>query len=213
MASLNSSDWSEHGVSKENWVGRVVGHLSAYSVEKNNTSTSGRAALSPVDAAITDAVFFVLEKIGLDMKHPSPITKDLPLVSNPSPVILSVVAYLVVVWVWTWHIKSAGLKPRQQDPLPLQWLVILHNLFLCGLSLFMGLGMVSEAFRNGYSFWGNRPSDKEYTMGYLIYIFYASKLYEFMDTLAGLVWSMLHASLPLCCEKRGCSGCEGSWGL
>lgn len=127
---------------------------------------------------------FLKDFVELDMRKPSTITAGLPLVSSPTPVVLAIFAYIVVVWLWSSYIRRVGLKPRSQDPGWLRALVVVHNWFLCCLSFYMGCGIISEARHHGYSFFGNSGNDGEVKMGFYIYIFYVSKLYEFMDTVS-----------------------------
>lgn len=132
-----------------------------------------------------DAIVFKVlgpEFVGLDLRRPSAITADWPLVRSPTPVLLAIVTYIVTVWLWSSSIRRAGLKPRSHDPKWLQALVVVHNSFLCALSFYMGVGILTEARRHKYSLWGNHGGDDQAKLGFYIYIFYVSKLYEFMDT-------------------------------
>ncbi|XP_024403411.1 uncharacterized protein [Physcomitrium patens] len=155
------------------------------------TSSFGSNLKSPSLWSITmldSTVHKILEHyVGLDLSKPSAITVDLPLVRSPTPVVLAIIGYIVVVLLWSSHIKRAGLKPRLQDPVWLQTLVIVHNCFLCFLSFYMGWGIITEARHHRYSFWGNAGNDGHVKMGSYIYIFYVSKLYEFMDTIVMLL--------------------------
>jgi hypothetical protein len=111
------------------------------------------SSLSATVASVIDAgARRVVEKfIGLNMAKASAITADLPLVRSPVPVVVAVVSYLAIVWVWSSHIKRSGLKPRVQDPKWLQCLIIAHNMFLCCLSFYLGLGILTEARRHRFS--------------------------------------------------------------
>jgi hypothetical protein len=113
-----------------------------------NSSSFSATVASVIDAGARR----VVEKfIGLNMAKPSAITADLPLVRSPVPVVVAVVSYLAIVWVWSSHIKRSGLKPRVQDPKWLQCLIIAHNMFLCCLSFYLGLGILTEARRHRFS--------------------------------------------------------------
>jgi hypothetical protein len=113
-----------------------------------NSSSFSATVASVIDAGARR----VVEKfIGLNMAKPSAITADLPLVRSPVPVVVAAVSYLAVVWVWSSHIKRSGLKPRVQDPKWLQCLIIAHNMFLCCLSFYLGLGILTEARRHRFS--------------------------------------------------------------
>ena len=71
---------------------------------------------------------------------------------------------------------------KQKDPLWLQALVQLHNVILITLSAYMCGSAVYYAWLYDYNFWGTAYSPREVGMGRTVYIFYVSKLYEFMDT-------------------------------
>eukprot|EP00271_Cylindrocystis_brebissonii_P016019 TRINITY_DN39151_c0_g1_i1.p1 TRINITY_DN39151_c0_g1~~TRINITY_DN39151_c0_g1_i1.p1 ORF type:complete len:282 (-),score=15.24 TRINITY_DN39151_c0_g1_i1:469-1314(-) len=143
--------------------------------------------MTSLDSLISETVFSLLENIGVDIRHLSPVTKDLPFVNSPTPVLLSAVAYLVIVFLWSSWIRSSNLEPIKKDPALLRLLVLFHNLFLCGLSLYMGIGILIECWRNGFMLLGNPILPSQVKLGHLIYIFYISKLYEFMDTIIMLL--------------------------
>lgn len=169
------------------WLANLILRVSnrkwpAVELSNNNGTAAVVASTSRLDAAISGAVFDLLDAIGVNAKHQSPITRNFPFVSSPTPVVLSVAAYLAVVTIWCRHIRATDLRPRPQDPRALHLLVIFHNLFLCLLSLFMGVGIISEAWKHNFSLWGNSPSHEHVTLGCYIYMFYLSKLYEFADT-------------------------------
>ena len=73
---------------------------------------------------------------------------------------------------------------KQKDPLWLQALVQLHNVILITLSAYMCGSAVYYAWLYHYKFWGTGYSPREVGMGWTVYIFYVSKLYEFMDTVS-----------------------------
>ncbi|GBG67800.1 hypothetical protein CBR_g924 [Chara braunii] len=140
-----------------------------------------------IDAAIYDFVFGLFRKFDVELS-PSPITKGLPCVDSPTPVILGVSTYLAIVIFGSCMLKWKGTgKPRASDPRPLRFLVVLHNLFLFFLSLYMCLGIVYEAIKNNYHIWGNPYVPSQVQMGRLIYIFYMSKYFEFVDTIIMLL--------------------------
>lgn len=70
------------------------------------------------------------------------------------------------------------------DPAWLQLLVRLHNVVLIALSAYMSATAALEAWRNSYNFWGNAYSPTQRGMARVVYIFYISKYYEFMDTVS-----------------------------
>ena len=70
----------------------------------------------------------------------------------------------------------------KRDSIYLRAFVQLHNVFLVGLSLYMCGGIIYEAVANGYTVWGNNFDPSEKRMARMLYIFYVSKMYEFIDT-------------------------------
>ncbi|KAL3693441.1 hypothetical protein R1sor_007092 [Riccia sorocarpa] len=144
----------------------------------------GAHRVKPLRDPVGELVFELLENVvRVDMKSPNPITTQLPMVSSPVPVLSCICLYLLVVRLWSAHIRSSRQEPRKEDPLALRCLVIVHNLFLCILSLFMAVGFIVAARFYGYKrIWGNEYVEREPAMNLLVYAFYISKLYEFMDT-------------------------------
>lgn len=133
------------------------------------------------DVAVSKIVFGCARSLAWDIEPVSPITAHLPAIQSPTPLITSLLIYLAVVAI------GCGLSGRRvnatvTDPKWLKTFVILHNVFLILLSLYMCVGCVKEAYLSGYSFWGNAFNPSETRLAYYIYIFYLSKIYEFMDT-------------------------------
>ena len=60
----------------------------------------------------------------------------------------------------------------------------LHNVNLILLSSYMSSSAVYNAYKYGYKLWGTGYSPAEIDMGHTVYIFYVSKLYEFLDTVS-----------------------------
>lgn len=140
-------------------------------------------AYKALDSVLTQAIRWGLNAaFGVELTSASP-TRGLPGVDSPVPVVVASSFYLLFVSVGLYRIKSRDLKPRQKEPFVLRALVILHNLFCFGLSLYMCLGIVYEAIRNKYSLWGNAYNPKQVPMARLVYLFYASKYIEFLDTI------------------------------
>lgn len=163
----------------------------------------------------------------------APLTAGLPFVDSPTGLLLCLAGYFAVVL--TGLALNSGRTPpppesKRPDPLWLRLLVLLHNVFLVGLSLYMSLGCAEQwheaqslwnallhstackqlhtacavcsvqhsrssralslspgsvswfAYQGGYKLWGVpfRPSETD--MARMIYIFFVSKIYEFMDT-------------------------------
>lgn len=139
-----------------------------------------------VDASISTSFYGFLNSTGVHLTS-TPLTKGLPAVDSPTPVLMGMLLYIMSVSLGLAWIRVRNLKPRLHEPFLLQALVILHNLFCLSLSLYMCLGIVFRAFQLKYSLWGNAYDPKEATMAHLIYIFYMSKYVEFMDTIIMLL--------------------------
>lgn len=113
--------------------------------------------------------------------------KTAPFAKAYHPVI-GIIAYLTVIF---------GLRRfmRDRSPIKMRYAILLHNIFLCVLSLAMGLGVLVEVFRMLL----NPPSTLKISalrevmcdtlstsmtgrMGWWMHIFYVSKYYELLDT-------------------------------
>lgn len=112
---------------------------------------------------------------------PASSVKDLPFVASPTVLVTCILVYLTVV---CGSLAASALSKQQvkRDSFLLRAFVQLHNVFLVGLSLYMCTGIIYEAVANGYTFWGNNFDPSEKRMAVMIYIFYVSKVYEFIDT-------------------------------
>lgn len=193
-AAFSQAEWLVDNAARDVGWQLVAGRVGEKAQRLNLTLDSVTGAFGSLKSssfgaipAIDSVVHRVLEGfVRLDLRKPSAITADLPFVRSPTPVVVAVATYIVVVWLWSSYIKWAGLKPRH-DPVWLQALVVVHNCFLCCLSLYMGCGILIEARRHRYSFWGNHGNDEQVKMGFYVYIFYVSKVYEFMDTIVMLL--------------------------
>mmetsp|Transcript_36502 Transcript_36502/g.103097 ORF Transcript_36502/g.103097 Transcript_36502/m.103097 type:complete len:290 (-) Transcript_36502:1379-2248(-) len=136
-----------------------------------------------VDTAVSTAVFETVEAAGIPLRQwkISPITADLPFVASPTPLMLWIAFYLIVVLGGLIFIKPSD-EAKKKEPLLLRIFVQCHNVFLIGLSSYMFGGAIYQAWKNGYNFWGNGYKETETEMGLVMYIFYMSKWYEFFDT-------------------------------
>ncbi|CAM6099383.1 unnamed protein product [Calypogeia fissa] len=135
-----------------------------------------------VDGVISNAVFTVFERALGKKLSESTVTKGLPCVDSPTPIVLGLTSYLTFVITGLLVIKSRNLKPRAKEPLILQIFVIFHNTCCFLLSLYMCLGIIRQAILNRYSLWGNAYNPEQVEMAHLVYIFYMSKYIEFLDT-------------------------------
>lgn len=138
--------------------------------------------VNAVDGAISSAVFNGFEKALGEELSESPVTKGLPFVDSPTPIVLGLSSYLAFVITGLFVIKARNLKPRAKEPLVLQIFVMFHNTTCFLLSLYMCLGIIRQAILNGYTLWGNAYNPKQIEMAHLLYIFYMSKYIEFLDT-------------------------------
>lgn len=144
-----------------------------------------RGAWHRYDAAVSRTVFDILYRLGYDQaKGPaSPSTRGLPLIDSPTLQVTFVLAYLLIVGLG--YIKHSVARGKQRpDPLWLKTLVQIHNVNLIVLSSYMSYTAAALAWKYSYRFWGQayRPSERD--MGQIVYIFYVSKLYEFVDTVS-----------------------------
>jgi len=105
-----------------------------------------------LDTRVTQGVWNLLRNVmGVELTG-TPTTKGLPLIDSPTPIVLAMTLYLLCVVAGLLWIKAFNLKPRAQEPAPLQALVLLHNLFCFFLSLYMCVGVVYQAILNRYVF-------------------------------------------------------------
>ena len=115
--------------------------------------------------------------------HPiSPVTKDWIAVKSPTILLTSLMFYFAVVGGGFAVLRNKPKEVGAKDPFWIRSLVIFHNVFLVVLSLYMCGGCLLEAYRNGYNVWGNAYNPKETALAHYIWVFYVSKMYEFLDT-------------------------------
>jgi len=106
-----------------------------------------------------------------------PRVRDLPLM-NPLHMVAFLVAYFAIVAALCRHTSTRGSGYR------IRWLVIVHNAHLLALSAYMLFELVRQAVINNYRLWGNPVdrTEKGLGMARIIYIYYLSKVVEFVDT-------------------------------
>ena len=117
-------------------------------------------------------------------KSASPSTRGRPLIDSPTPVVTLILAYLTVVTTSYLSQKLRGPRKQTADPLWLRVVVQLHNVILIVLSAYMSFNSAYCAWKHSYNFWGQGYSPKERDMGWVVYVFYLSKIYEFNDTVS-----------------------------
>ncbi len=88
------------------------------------------------------------------------------------------------------HLSHAATGAKRPAGLALRTAVQAHNLALVLLSSWMSVSACVQAWRLGYRFWGTAYRDAESGMATVVYVFYVSKLYEFVDTVRPSAQSM-----------------------
>jgi elongation of very long chain fatty acids protein 4 len=155
------------------------------------------ALTSPLDHLILR----VLSKVGFDVEYVDPLTSQLPLINKPSEPLCLILAYLMIVIVWRENLvarqtatkastkiaKQPSAKSAKFDFTLQNMVVVCHNLFLTGLSLYMCLGCFGEAIKNRFTLFGNGYNAEHKSLAWFIYVFYVSKFMEFADTLI-MLW-------------------------
>ncbi|ORY50852.1 hypothetical protein BCR33DRAFT_676347 [Rhizoclosmatium globosum] len=107
----------------------------------------------------------------------SPVHTDSLPFMNPIHVLMTIAVYFAILLVGT-------TVMRAMPKLEVKLLAFCHNVFLTSLSAYMCWSLTSEAFRNQYQVLGNRvdPTENGWKMAKLVWLFYISKVTEFMDT-------------------------------
>ena len=105
-----------------------------------------------------------------------------PLVASPTPLCTAILVYLALVLGSLALRRPVAAGARKARTPLLDTAVQVHNVFLVALSSYMCGRTLYEAWRNGYTFWGNQYDAREAGMAHAIHIFYVSKLYEYFDT-------------------------------
>merc|ERR1712216_434136 len=132
------------------------------------------------DAQVSHLTFAVLGRIGWKVHPISKLTQSLPAVDSPCILVTCLLVYLLVVCVG--GVRLRGKSETNHVKAWLKPFVIFHNIFLIVLSAYMCFGCASQAYKNGYNFWGNAYNPSEVHLAKFIYIFFISKIYEFVDT-------------------------------
>ncbi|KAG5496176.1 hypothetical protein JKF63_02477 [Porcisia hertigi] len=118
--------------------------------------------------------------------HAHPFSERLPYL-NPWQALASLLAYLCLIV--TLRVLSGILGKFSCRSLGL-----LHNLGLHLLSLYMSIGLMISARAAGYSLWNNAAgsSPAEWRIAKLIWLFYVSKVIEWLDTVIMLLKQNYH---------------------
>ena len=117
------------------------------------------------------------DAFGKEKYQPNVLTHNMPLMDVRHAVVISI-AYIVVVFVLVQVMK---MKER---PFELFYFRVIHNAFLVLVSGYLTVGIGMEAWKNNYSLFCNDgiSPDADRPMAFLIWVFYVSKIYEFLDT-------------------------------
>jgi len=92
---------------------------------------------------------------------------------------------LIAVYLLTIGVLVAWIKGRKAAGKPdfvLKGPMLLHNLFLTGLSLYMCVECIRQAYLNFAAPWGNGVQDSGVGMAAVLHIYFLSKISEFLDT-------------------------------
>jgi len=108
----------------------------------------------------------------LSFKHPN--SKFLPLM-NPFSVVLIVLGYLLSILI----LKKI-MQNRQK--FELKTFTMIHNAVLILLSLYMFVETIRQALLNNFSILGNHLQEGTFELSRVLWIFYFSKVIEFVDT-------------------------------
>lgn len=141
--------------------------------------------LGPIADAFTQTVQTAIPQVRLVedfmKKHEHPFSSRLPLM-NFNYVLFSVVCYLFLC-------ISAFLVGRIVGKSTCRWYGILHNFLLCALSLYMCVSFAVCARAADYSLWNNGSgvTKAEWRLAKIGWIFYVSKIPEWIDTVLMLL--------------------------
>lgn len=136
------------------------------------------------DKAVGPAVVSALvHSLGWEVDPPAKVLSGMPFVDSPVPLLCSLAAYgaIVALGLAAWGVIGVP-KDKKPDGPALRALVMFHNVFLVALSAYMCFGTLLEVRSLGYVVWGNPFRESETKLAHYVYVFYISKLYEFMDT-------------------------------
>jgi len=92
---------------------------------------------------------------------------------------------LIAVYLLTIALLVSWVKGRQAAGKPdfkLTGPMLAHNVFLTGLSLYMCVELIRQAYLNFSAPWGNGSLESGAGMAAVLHIYYLSKISEFLDT-------------------------------
>jgi len=116
------------------------------------------------------------------MKQADPRVADWPLMSSPLPTIGFAVGYLLAIYFGTKFMKN-------RDAYNVKGLLIVYDITMVLLSGYMSVEIFRQAYTNNFRWVCNFVdySDKGLGLAKVLWIFYASKALEFMDTIFFIV--------------------------
>jgi len=132
------------------------------------------------DRFVSGVIFGLLREVGWTVHPTSDVTRGWIAVESPTVLVSALTFYIAIVLAGCARLHRQP-KPTR-DPTWLKIVVVSHNGFLILLSAYMCVGCVKEAYVNDYTFWGNGYDPSETKLARFIYIFFISKIYEFIDT-------------------------------
>nr|BCB67644.1 C18/C20 elongase [Parietichytrium sp.] len=115
----------------------------------------------------------------MDGAKPYALTDGLPMM-DVSTMLAFEVGYMAML------LFGIPIMKQMEKPFELKTIKLLHNLFLFGLSLYMCVETIRQAILGGYKVFGNdmEKGTESHAQGMsrIVYVFYVSKAYEFLDT-------------------------------
>jgi elongation of very long chain fatty acids protein 4 len=161
--------------------------IRSYYIIHKIRNMASRGILELWNLLISRYTFKVMNFLNWEVDPMSKVTGAWFAVESPTFVISSILIYLSIVISSCFFNKNSYEKRKLEDPFSVRILVIFHNLFLVILSLYMCIGCIIEAKRNSFKIWGNAYDPKQVQLAHYIYLFYVSKIYEFLDTLIMII--------------------------
>lgn len=142
------------------------------------TSSADGDILSFLEKAMTSSTVssYAVAAYEWVLKEPSPLTQGFPMMDIRT-MFLFVFAYLSFV-------LFGRMIMAERKPFNLYYFAILHNFFLMVLSLYMCGEALRQAYKLNYGLFCNAYDDTPRSQGManIVWIFYVSKAYEFIDT-------------------------------
>ena len=144
------------------------------------------------DASCSHFVRSSFASVGLTelLGKPAAPLRGLPAVASPTPLATAIIAYLTLICISLFangrrsgsNANGSADQQKTRESAVFRGMVQLHNAFLVCLSSYMCGRVIYEAVKNKYALWGNEYNPAQKDMAVVIYVFYLSKMYEFLDT-------------------------------